>query len=668
MLEVCIIGFGFSAIPLVRELARTQTEFQIISAESGSVWDRLSESGRLDFSLVSSFQTSFYSFDLVRDYEKDYYPTAKQFYEMHERWRSVYEEKIIRDFVTKIENFKDYSLISTRSGKTYEAKHVVLATGFDRLMNTFLSNFDNHVSNKTFVFDTMGDSANLLIAKLIPNNNKIILRTNGFTALDQEVQVLGKPFTLDQLESPNFRYVSSELYDRLMMSPVYPRTVNPAVSYNQFPLIRRDFSWVDSKSSPPNGLIAIKYWPIDQYYYHFNDDLENYISKGYLLNDIAMWLHTGKVILVPSDTPINFDKKTITYAGIERSFHQYVKGDAEQPRLPTILINGETPFEYLYRDTFMGVIPQRLNNIYFLGYTRPFTGGLANITEMQSLFIHKLITQPQFHQKIHQNLSKRITAYNQHYYGAAKPRKHDHTVPFGFYTEDIARLIGIHYQPNECRSVRDLLFYYAFPNNAFKYRLKGEYAVDGVDELIQKVNDKHDHYAQVFVQALSIRNMNSDEAAEWDHSARRFSFNDMRHKEGYRAFLDTYLKAYRQVENISVDDTVVDEEWNFMVKEACQVRDKVAPNIEEKTHYSKDEDVNKGIRLILSILDSDISSLPDSNGSRGSGNLKEGDRLCKFEAQSIEFIRRLLQPKNYELLFIRESTVSPGSHRHGETA
>ena len=652
MLEVCVIGFGFSAIPLVRELDRTQTEFEIISAESGSVWDRLSESGRLDFSLVSSYQTSFYSFDQAKDYEKDYYPTARQFYEMHKRWRSVYEEKIIRDFVTKIENFKDYSLISTRSGQTYKAKHVVIATGFGRLMNTFLSDFDYNVSNKTFVFGTMGDSANLLIAKLIPSNNKIILRTNGFTALDQEVQVLRTPFTLDQLESPNFRYVSDELYDGLMMSPVYPRTENPAVSYNQFPLVRRDFSWVDSKTSPPNGLIAIKYWPIDQYCYHFNDDLENYIAQGYLLNDIAMWLHTGKVILVPPNTPIDFEKKTITYAGIERPFHQYVKGDAEQPRLPTILIDGETPFEYLYRDNFMGVIPQRLNNIYFLGYTRPFTGGLANITEMQSLFIHKLVTQPQFHHKIHQNLSERIAAYNQHYYGAAKPRKHDHTVPFGFYTEDIARLIGIHYQPNECRSVRDLLFYYAFPNNAFKYRLKGEYAIDGVDKLIEKVNDKHDHYAQVFAQALSIRNMNSDQAAEWDHSARRFSFNDMRHKEGYRAFLDSYLHAYRQVKNISVDDTVVDEEWNLMVKEACQVRDRVAPKIEKKTHYAKDEDVNKAIQLILSILDSDISSLSDSNGSSGSGDLKEGDRLCEFEAQSIEFIRGLVQPKDYELPFI----------------
>lgn len=115
MIEVCIIGFGFSAIPLIRELERTKTEYQIISAEDDSVWDKLDKSGNLDFNLVSSYQTSFYSFDLVKDRREDHYPTAKQFYEMHKRWRVVYEDKVIRDLVVKIDNFKDHSLITTSS-------------------------------------------------------------------------------------------------------------------------------------------------------------------------------------------------------------------------------------------------------------------------------------------------------------------------------------------------------------------------------------------------------------------------------------------------------------------------------------------------------------------------------------------------------------------------
>ena len=57
----CIIGSGFSAIPLIRELERTETEYKIISEKGDSIWDKLDKSENLDFNLVSSYQTSFYS-------------------------------------------------------------------------------------------------------------------------------------------------------------------------------------------------------------------------------------------------------------------------------------------------------------------------------------------------------------------------------------------------------------------------------------------------------------------------------------------------------------------------------------------------------------------------------------------------------------------------------
>ena len=642
MIEVCIIGFGFSSIPLIRELDRTKKEFQIISGEDDSIWDKLAKSRRLDFNLVSNYQTSFYSFDLVKDYEKDYYPTAKQFYEMHKRWRAVYEEKVIRDFVIKIDNFKDHSLIYTQSGQTFNARHVVIATGFSRLMNRLLNEFDYTVSKQTFVFETMGDSSNLIISKLIPNNNKIIVRTKGFSALDQQVSISGKTFAIDQLEHHNGRYISNERYGAVIMSGVYPKAANPNVLFNQFPLVNRDYSWVKSKSSIPSGTIIIKYWPIDQYYQNFGEDLEGSISQGYLLNDIAMWIHTGKVILVPPDTPIDFEEKTITYAGVKRSFHEYIKGDTEQPRLPKIMIDGVTPYQYLYRDNFMGVIPQKLNNIYLLGFTRPITAGLANITEMQSLFIHKLITQPEFHSKIHQNLSQRIAAYNQYYYSTTKPRKTDHTTHFGLYTEDIARLIGIEHKLSECHSLKDLIFYYAFPNNAFKYRLKGEYAVDGIKELIEKVNNNHDNFILAFSILINAGCIEIDDIYDWIHTSKRFLFNDMRYKENYREFLDNYINAYRRVKNISVDDTV-DEEWDVMVNEACKVRDIMVEKIEENSHYQLDEDLANGIKLISSLLNSDISSLTNSNDGSKS----------EFDSKRIDFIRSMWEPKEYDLPYLK---------------
>ena len=109
-----------------------------------------------------------------------------------------------------------------------------------------------------------------------------------------------------------------------------------------------------------------------------------------------MWLHAGRVILAPKDAPVDFDRRTITCAGVERRFDHYVKGGPEEPRLPPVLIGGVTPWRYRYRDNFLGVVPRNLNNIYLMGYTRPVSGGLANIIEMQGLLVHKLITRPDF--------------------------------------------------------------------------------------------------------------------------------------------------------------------------------------------------------------------------------------------------------------------------------
>ena len=638
MIEVCIIGFGFSAIPLIRELKRTKTDYQIISSKADSVWDKLDKSGNLDFNLVSSYHTSFYSFDLVKECKEDYYPTGREFYEMHKRWHAVYGEKVIRDTVVKIDNFKDHSLITTSSGQTFQAKSVVIATGFGRFMNSFLSEFDFNVSNQTFVLGGMGDSGNLTLAKLIPNNNKVIIRGNGFVPVDQQNTIWGTKYTLDQTEAPNFRYVSHQIYDHALMAPIYGEAKNPALLWNQFPLIKRDYSSINGTSSPGHGSVFMKYWPIGEYRKNFGADLEGYISKGYLLNDIAMWLHTGKVILVPPDTPIDFENNTITYGGIERKFDQYIKGDAEQPRLPEILIDGVTPYEYLYRENFMGVIPQKLNNIYLLGYTRPLTGGLANIAEMQSLFIHKLVTQPEFHHKIHQNLSERITAYNRYYYGTCEPKKTDHTTFAGLYTEDIARLIGINHKLSECNSLKDLIFYYAFPNNAFKYRLKGEYAVDGIKEFIEMVNREQDNFILVFILFLNAHYIEKSDIGEWFHKSKHLLFNDMRYKEKYREFLDDYINAYRRVKNISVDETV-DEEWDSMVSEATKIRDRVAPMIEDNADYSLDDQMFDGVNLVKSLLQS-----------------SDGDysKYIKSELDSkrIHFIKSMWEPQEYDLPYL----------------
>jgi hypothetical protein len=637
MIDVVVVGFGFSAVPLIRQLELSGTNYQVVSGEDNSVWDRLGRAGRLDFDLVSSYLTSFFSFDLAESFDNDFYPLATQFYQMHQKWRKIYGGRVIRDQVTRVDNFEDHSVIHTRGGEAIEARHVVFATGFGRAILSDLAEIDYNAPHQTFVFDTMGDSANLMISHLIPHDAKIIIRTNGFHPRDKVVPAFETTHTLDQLEFHNYRYVSHDLY----ASIVYGATAgsgSPFLIGDQFPVTARDESWNTSRSRPVSGTVAIKYWPIDEYSRMFGANLTGAISKGYLLNDIAMWLHTGRAIVVPKDTPIDHLKKTITYGGVERTFHHYVKSDVETPRLPPVMIGGVTPYQHLHRDCFMGVIPKTLHNVYLMGYTRPYTGGLANIIEMQGLLVHKLVTQPSFHQRIHRNLAERIAAYNTHYYGESSFRRYDHLVYYGFYTDDMARLIGIEHRPSDCSTVRDLLFYYAFPNNTFKYRLTGEYAVNGVGDLVDKINRQFRSFIVSFAFLMSCSHKDAATRPEWLHSVRRHFFNDMRHKERYRPFLANYIRAYRRLKGVRIAEQE-DREWESMVAAACQDRERILTGISEPSVYQMDEDMGNEIKLIESWLD----------GGPGSDEI----RKLKLDRQHAARLDLLMDPPEYKLAFLQ---------------
>ena len=637
MIEVAIVGYGFSCVPLVRELEATRTPFTIISDEPSSVWDGLSRSGRLDFDLVSSYLTSFYSFDLVEMFEKDGYPIASEFYQMHQKWRAAYRDKVVADAVTRVDNFEDHSVVHTRGGRAIEARHVVFSTGFGRSITNELRTLDYRAPIRTAVFDTMGDSVNLIVSHLVPNDVKVIIRTNGFHARDKVVPYFGTTYTLDQLEFHNYRYVSHDDYASIIYGTP-AGSASPYLLADQFPDSVRDESYNASRSRPVNGAVAIKYWPIDEYARMFGGDLPGAISSGYVLNDIAMWLETGRAIAVPKDTPMDFDRRTITYGGVERPFDLYVKGDAETPRLPPILAAGTTPYRYVQREAFMGVIPRSLHNVYLMGYTRPYTGGLANIVEMQGLFVHKLVTQPEFHRRIHRNLGERIAAYNRHYYVYDTPRRYEHLVYYGFYTDEIARLIGIDWKPGDCATVPDLLFYYAFPNNAFKYRLRGEYAVPGVRKLIAKINRQFSYFVFPFAYVLASGVKEPRERAEWLPEVQRNFFNDMRHKDSHRPFLETYLAAYRRVKGVDAR-SAPDPQWDAMVAMASATRDKAAASVRCAAPYRRDEDLAKEVELVVSWM----------GARRGLA-----ERRTHLDARRAALVDAMLDPPEADLPFLRD--------------
>src|SRR5262249_36557231 len=258
-----------------------------------------------------------------------------------------------------------------------------------------------------------------------------------------------------------------------------------------------------SHSPMPNGVIAIKYWPIDSYQRLFdNPALKHSIRDGYLLNDIAYFLEQGLVELWPKqETIIDREAQTIRWKDQFVKYDCIVDQDYEAPNLPEIVVAGEDSaqrkYEYRYRDNFMGIAPKQLRNVYLIGYTRPTTGGLNNIIEMQCLFTHKMITDSEFNNGTYNGIEDKLRSYNKHYYLYRENTPSDHLVHYGFYTDDIARLIGISPRLADCRSIRDLVIHFIFPNTAFKYRQDGPYKVEGVKEMVQRIYNDHKGFSIV---------------------------------------------------------------------------------------------------------------------------------------------------------------------------
>jgi hypothetical protein len=532
--DILLVGFGFSAIPLVRELDLSGVDYTMISEEDGSIWAAFARSGRLDFDLVSSYYTSFYTFDLVEDFSQDRYPTAKEFYDMHRRYHRKYRDRIIVDRVTLIENRNDHSIVHTRNGDLIKARHVVISTAFRRRVHDSLINFDCSIRNKTVVFDTMGDSANLLISKLVTGDNRIICLQNGFLPLDKSLYMGDTTYSVDQLEahqtgrifprlygtvinfnfvrmfkvSPNFKPVAAYMALVRKIQHFLGSLFTPENFHVRFADTRREFEADRPPKSPvPSGIIAIKYWPIDTYARQFSEDLPERIEEGYLLNDLVYFVSEGLVTLWDKNkTRVDEVDETIERNGESIHYDYLIRGDVEVPNLPRITYerDGRTvDYEYVYRENYLGVVPRVLNNVYLLGYTRPVTGGASNITEMQSLLIHRMLTDEAFRSSLIDRLDEKISDYNRRYHLCVDPGLRDHLAFYGFYTDDVARELGIDLSLKSCRSFRDVAKYLCYPNNADKYRQTGRYEVDKCAEFVDHVFTRYKGFKLVWQLALA---------------------------------------------------------------------------------------------------------------------------------------------------------------------
>ena len=522
-IDVLIVGGGFSTMPLVRELDASGIRWLMVS-EMTPIWQQLEASDALDFDLVSSLQSSVYSFELVdmlREQGEDFtdgFPTAREFYAIHKKYAARYSENIQHGRVGSIDNHPDHSIVHLESGEQFRASHVVIATAFRRQMNANLKQIkiDGSYAGKNVAITSTGDSSNLLIAKLVAHGAKVHLVTNGFIMLDKMFATFS-PFDdgprfvpLDQLECHNFSEVSkwsyrafidggyihglihrwfAKLFDRNSLGVRHPKSIRPHESLRTF---------FEARAPIENGHIAIKYWPIDVYKLYCDETLEQKISDGYLINDLPFFLEHGHVKLWDKAVAaIDREAMTLTEGGETAEFDEIIDGDQEVPNIPEIRLCGDGASEhfiYKTRQQFLGVVSPRLRNIYTIGFTRPFTGGLNNISEMQCLLVHRMISDPEFRNGINANIEQRIATYNANYYAKRPESKTDHLVWYGTYTDEVARLLGIRPRRSDTPGLKGLMKYYMYPNNVFRFRETGRYAVDGVGELLSHTAKQYHDY------------------------------------------------------------------------------------------------------------------------------------------------------------------------------
>lgn len=545
--DTLIVGFGFSVIPLLRELEARGQAYTLLS-DGQPIWQQLAASNRLDFDLVSSFHASFYVPDQVQaGVVENYYPTAREFFEYHERLFESYRSKLVEDRVESVQAHPGHNLVHTRSGKLYEAKKLVFATGLGRPQNETIKQLDlDEIEGQTVVFNAIGDTTNMMLARLVPQGNKVILLNNGFVNLDKYITFeipgpksqwylplfgvrTGKRYHLD-LAQGEFHTVGKfwpRFYKDLFAIPLGPpapeswfaRKFLPEVFHVRFPeTYRRDV--IHANEAAPaghaNGMSGIKYWPIDMYEARFGNELEERIEMGTLLNDVVFW-HTeglvqtwskGRAMIDEENETVHCDGRTIAYDHL-------IDGGSEAPRLPSIVSVDEEGrrcrYEYAHRNTFLGVVPAELPNVFFIGYTRPLTGGIANISEMQSLMVHSLLDDPARHKALRENLDQRIAEYNSKYYPAGSSRTPtDHLVNFGLYTQDVADFVGVGrsiksaISLNPFKTILNLRFELLHPNNALKWRMQGKYAVPGAEAYARKIAAHNEHWAIIMFLLIAV--------------------------------------------------------------------------------------------------------------------------------------------------------------------
>jgi len=420
-----------SNVKLLQKLQSNSYSYKAVTENMFGIWDEVRKAGE-NFDLVSTIEATNFS-NWNYDYEKLPFYTAQEYLQMLESeiWDSIEPHIIKGVHISKVVFTGNlYQLFDADNALVLECEHLVHSVGL-RTDPDVLPNLQKcqSIQDSVVLIQGYSDTSNLWLSRLVLNNNKVIIASDHFVTLDKLLKTGGDNdiknnfVPLDQLEPYQYLRTHNEMWHtsafwRQIVSPFYTSTMLGKLwkwKLGLSSLFDSSPEWACNESlwklfcreGVSAGLfLPIKYWPVDAYASYYEDHSDYMLSNRIYLNDIYLFILLGLVTVTKRSNIVKQEDGCYLLKGRESdtTFRpDVVMGSkkAEQFAIP-MTYNGKD-ICYNYTDNLYGIWNKSRPNLYFLGTTRPNTGGFGSQGEMAGLLVFELIHNQTFRTKMIQD-------------------------------------------------------------------------------------------------------------------------------------------------------------------------------------------------------------------------------------------------------------------------
>eukprot|EP00928_Gymnodinium_smaydae_P045052 TRINITY_DN30078_c0_g1_i1.p1 TRINITY_DN30078_c0_g1~~TRINITY_DN30078_c0_g1_i1.p1 ORF type:complete len:723 (+),score=87.46 TRINITY_DN30078_c0_g1_i1:244-2412(+) len=517
MEELVVIGLGVSSIRLLKMLEADGKEFKVIAPKEFGIWTQMAEHGE-NFDLVTTIESTNFS-DWAFDYEFPFL-NAKEYFEMLKREVTPYiHSRKIDSHVKRVEHVGGvYHLFADDNREIVKCKHLVCSLGFQPDTNIPANmKLSSEIRDSKVLINCFSDTANMYIARLMLNNNTVVVASDHFTTLDKmsdlglrnkDGSVAWVPF--DQTEPFQYLLDNNEFWHDStlwlqLLAPVYHSTLLGDAWRKVLGLSELlDFS-AYKKSLPGNSIrslicrkgissgmfLPIKYWPVDAYFDHYQKHSDHMLSNKIYLNDIWFFIMLGRVKVVPRSGMTKLEDGTYQLPD-GTNYKPDVVMQSERAKHRTLKIEHKDGLhdEYAYDKYLYGLWHKSHENLYYLGTTRPTTGAFGCCAEISNMFVYKMVTDDDFRSRMVRECDGHFDDWRRNWvHGQRCIRSIQETDWSGQFCERLARLMGSTLTLRTAVTSGLWDAYFAGPGNMLRYTIDGPFAKEGSKEKYKKQCD-----------------------------------------------------------------------------------------------------------------------------------------------------------------------------------